>query len=69
MDGGIRIIYSRSSLIGSRSSWSSVDPLSDVLALLKPQSYLTAGMDMGRRVGAPFREPAGHDQVLRRHHR
>jgi hypothetical protein len=47
MDAEPRTIYTRSSLVSSLSSGLTVDPLSDVLTLLKPQSYLTAGLDAG----------------------
>ncbi len=36
-----------------------MDPLSDVLALLKPQSYLTAGFDAGGAWGVRFDNQAG----------
>ena len=37
-----------------------MDPLSDVLALLKPQSYLTAGFDAGGAWAVRFENQAGH---------
>ena len=39
--------YSGSSVIPSPSSGTAVDPLSDILAVLKPESYLTASVDAG----------------------
>ena len=53
-----------------------MDPLSDILSLLKPQSYLTAGLDVGGRwavdgVADPIRLGPGNsplDRKLRRRH-
>ncbi|MCW6512015.1 AraC family transcriptional regulator [Lichenifustis flavocetrariae] len=40
-------LYLRSSFIPSQSSGTAMDPLSEILAVLKPKSYLTAGVDAG----------------------
>ena len=39
--------YLSSSLIPSPSSGTAMDPLSDILAILRPESFLTAGIDAG----------------------
>src|SRR5262249_49813380 len=42
-----KTIYAAKSIISSRSSRRLMDPLSDVLSLLKPRSYVSAGFDAG----------------------
>jgi AraC-like DNA-binding protein len=45
MVGFVRTIYTGKSLFPSRSYGLHMDPLSDILTLLKPKSYITAGFD------------------------
>ena len=60
IDSPVRTIYTGTFRLSSSSSRGRIDPLSDVLALLKPRSYLTAGFDAGGDWAVRFDNQAGH---------
>jgi AraC-like DNA-binding protein len=59
LGAGIRTIHAFKSAISSQSSDRAMDPLSDVLSLLKPRSFMSGGVDYGGDWALRFGAHAG----------
>src|SRR5271170_4746256 len=56
---GSDALYAVKSVLSSQSSGWPMDPLSDVLSLLKPRSYVSGGLDVGGIWSIQFRRHEG----------